>query len=271
MADYDRLLVIARDAACEAMQALAAMTAGSSSYKFADDLPREMKSTADYELEKIILACLAPTDLPILSEEIGELRGFYNDGLRWVVDPLDGTVNFIRGLAPCAVSIALWSGDVPVFGVIGEFPSFRLAWGGRSFGAFIESSPIHVSTVQKSSQAILCTGFPSRFEFTNASASNFWEMASSFRKVRMLGAASLSLLKVACGAADTYFEDQIMLWDIAAGLAIIQGAGGNFRIDLVSATRPCCVIAANSILLGSFNETACGSQSKLVRRNSSSC
>ena len=96
MADYDRLLVIALDAAREAMQALSTMTACSPSYEFADDLPKEMKSTADYELEKIILACLVPTGLPILSEEIGGLEGFDNDGLRWVVDPLDGTVNFIR-------------------------------------------------------------------------------------------------------------------------------------------------------------------------------
>ena len=78
----------------------------------------------------------------------------------------------------------------------------------------------------------------------------------------MLGAASLSLLRVACGAADTYFEDQIMLWDVAAGLAIIQGAGGNFRIDIVSATRPCRVMAANSILLGSFDESEYGLQPK---------
>ena len=262
MADYDRLLVIALDAAREAMQALSTMTACSPSYEFADDLPKEMKSTADYELEKIILACLVPTGLPILSEEIGGLEGFDNDGLRWVVDPLDGTVNFIRGLAPCAVSIALWLGDVPVFGVISEYPTCRLAWGGRSFGAFIEGSPIHVSAIQERSQAVLCTGFPSRFDFSNEGMSAFLEMASSYAKVRMLGAASLSLLRVACGAADTYFEDQIMLWDVAAGLAIIQGAGGNFMIDIVSATRPCRVMAANSILLGSFDESEYGLQPK---------
>ena len=249
MADYDRLLVIARDAAREAMQALSTMNAGSPSYEFADDLPKEMKSTADYELEKIILAYLVPTGIPILSEEIGELKGFDNDGLRWVVDPLDGTVNFIRGLAPCAVSIALWLDDAPVFGVISEYPTCRLAWGGRSFGAFIEAIPIHVSAIQEKSQAVLCTGFPSRFDFAGASESNFWKMVSSYSKVRMLGTASLSLLQVARGAADAYFEDQIMLWDVAAGLAIIQGAGGNYTIDPVSTTRACRVVATNSILL----------------------
>lgn len=226
MAEFEHLLIVAQDAARKAMQALAAMTVGSSSYKFADDLPKEMKSTADYVIEKIILASLVPTGLPILSEEAGELVGGDHDGLRWVVDPLDGTVNFIRGLAPCAVSIALWRGDGPVFGVIGEYPTCRLAWGGRLLGAFIDGSPIHVSAIQEKSQAILCTGFPSRFEFAGPSASNFLGMASSYSKVRMLGAASLSLLHVARGAADAYAEQEIMIWDVAAGLALVEGAGG---------------------------------------------
>ena len=230
MAEYVHLLTVAQDAARKALKELAAMAVGASSYKFADGLPKEMKSTADYGIEKIVLACLVPTGLPILSEEVGELAGYDNDGLRWVLDPLDGTVNFIRGLAPCAVSIALWCGDIPVFGVIGEYPACRLAWGGRLFGAFIEGSPIHVSTLQEKSQAVLCTGFPSRFEFAGASESNFWGMVSSFGKVRMLGTASLSLLHVARGAADAYSEQDIMIWDVAAGLAIIEGAGGNFNM-----------------------------------------
>ena len=66
-------------------------------------------------------------------------------------------------------------------------------------------------------------------------------MVSSYNKVRMLGTASLSLLQVACGSADAYFEDQIMLWDVAAGLAILQGAGGNYTIDPVSTTVACRV------------------------------
>ena len=262
MADYDRLLVVARDAARKAMHALVTMDNSPTSYKYADDLPREMKSPVDYKLEKIIFEQLKPTGISILSEESGVQIGSSNIGLRWVVDPLDGTVNFIRGLAPCAVSIALWLDDAPVFGVISEYPTCRLAWGGLSFGAFIEASPIHVSAIQEKSQAVLCTGFPSRFDFSSETMTAFLEMASSYAKVRMLGAASLSLLKVACGAADTYFEDQIMLWDVAAGLAIIQGAGGNFRIDIVSATRPCRVMAANNILLCSFDDSEYGLQPK---------
>lgn len=231
MAEYDLLLTIAKDAAQAALQVLAKLAAGSSSYRFADDLPREMKAPADLVLEKIILDHLKPTGLPILSEEAGGVEGTVNAGSRWVVDPLDGTVNFMRGLAPCAVSIALYSGDLPVFGVIGEYPCSRMAWGGRSFGAFIDGSPIHVSTIPDKSKAVLCTGFPSRFDFAGASATAFMGLASSYGKVRMLGAASLSLLQVARGSADAYAEQDIMIWDVAAGLALIEGAGGSVSVS----------------------------------------
>lgn len=249
MADeHDHLLTIAQDTARKAMHALTTVDIDSSAYKFADDLPREMKSTADYGLEEIILDCLKPTGLPILSEEAGELGRFDNDGLRWVVDPLDGTVNFIRKLASCAVSIALYRGDTPVFGVIGEYPSCRLAWGGRSFGAFIEGSPIHVSAVKEKSQAILCTGFPSRFDFHGESTMAFMELAAVYGKVRMLGAASLSLLQVARGAADAYAEQDIMIWDVAAGLALIEGAGGSVSVSPGCYQHSRNVFASNGLL-----------------------
>ncbi len=249
MAEYDHLLAIAKDAAQKAVKALAEVDTGSSSYKFADDLPREMKATADRVLEEIILDCLKPTGLPILSEEAGDLDGTVNAGLRWVVDPLDGTVNFMRGLAPCAVSIALCSGNLPVFGVIGDYPSGRLAWGGQSFGAFIEDRPIHVSTIQDKSKAILCTGFPSRFDFAGASASAFIEWVSSYSKVRMLGAASLSLLQVAKGAADAYAEQDIMIWDVAAGLALIEGAGGHISVSPGRYKNSHNIYASNGLLI----------------------
>lgn len=248
MAEYDHLLSLAKDAAQKAVKALAEVGAGSSSYTFSDELPREMKATVDRVLEEIILSYLKPTGLPILSEEAGDLDGTVNAGLRWVVDPLDGTVNFMRGLAPCAVSIALCLKDVPVFGVIGEYPSHRLAWGGRSLGAFVEGSPIHVSTIQDKSKAILCTGFPSRFDFAGVSAPAFIELVSSYGKVRMLGAASLSLLQVAKGAADAYAEQDIMIWDVAAGLALIEGAGGRVSVSSGRHKNSHNIYASNGLL-----------------------
>jgi myo-inositol-1(or 4)-monophosphatase len=230
MVEYDQLLVIAQNAARKAIQVLVTTDNSLSSYRFDDDLPREMKSAIDCRLEEAVLDCLKLTEIPILSEESGEHVGSYNVGLRWIIDPLDGTVNFIRGIAPCAVSIALWLNNTPVFGVISEYPSCRLAWGGQSFGSFVDGMPIRVSTIKEKNKAIICTGFSSRFDFSRDSIAIFLEMASSYAKVRMLGAASLSLLHVAKGSADAYSEQDVMIWDVAAGLAIVEGAGGCIRV-----------------------------------------
>jgi myo-inositol-1(or 4)-monophosphatase len=248
MASYERLLTVAQEAARKATQALVSMDDISLSYTYADDIPREMKSEADFKLEEIILDSLKSTGIPILSEESGDYTNFNNRGLQWLVDPLDGTVNFIRGIAPCAVSIALWLDNKPVFGVISEYPSSRLAWGGSLFGAFIEDSPIHVSAIEDKSQAVLCTGFPSRLEFSKVSVDSFLNMTSSFGKVRMLGAASLSLLQVAKGSADAYLEEDIMIWDVAAGLAIIEGAGGNIKILPGHFQHSQKIIASNGLI-----------------------
>ena len=248
MSEYNQLLIIAQDAARQAMQVLVAMDNSLLSYEYANDLPREMKSVVDCRLEGIILDYLKPTGISILSEESGEFGKFDNDGLRWVVDPLDGTVNYIRGLAPCAVSIALFRGDLPLFGVICEYPTCRLAWGGQLFGAFIEDCPIHVSAIQYKSQAILCTGFPSRFDFADASPASFFEMVSSLGKVRMLGSASLSLLQVAKGSVDAYAEQDIMIWDVAAGLAIVEGAGGSISMLQGRFQKSCNIFASNGLI-----------------------
>lgn len=226
MDDHNHLLSLAKEVVQAALQALAGMGAGVHVYRFADDLPREVKATADHVLDEEILRRLVPTGLPILSEESGKLAGTTNTGLQWVIDPLDGTVNFVRGLAPCAVSIALFQENTPVFGVIGEYPTRRLAWGGPSIGAFVEGRPVRVSTTSERNKAILCTGFPARFDFDGEAAMHFMNRVSSYGKVRMLGAASLSLLHVAKGSADAYAEQEIMLWDVAAGLALVEGAGG---------------------------------------------
>lgn len=248
MDDHDRLLSLAKEAVQAALQALADMGASVPAYRFADDLSREVKATADRVLDEEILRRLAPTGLPILSEESGELAGTTNAGLQWVVDPLDGTVNFVRGLAPCAVSIALYRGDSPIFGVIGEHPTHRLSWGGPSIGTFVDGRLVRVSTTSEKNKAILCTGFPARFDFDGEAAMHFMNRVSAYGKVRMLGAASLSLLQVAKGSADAYAEQDIMLWDVAAGLALVEGAGGCISISPGRYRHSRNIFASNGLL-----------------------
>lgn len=248
MDDHEHLLSLAKEAVQSALRALVDMGASLPTYRFADDLPREVKATADRVLDEEILRRLAPTALPILSEESGELAGTTNAGLQWVVDPLDGTVNFVRGLAPCAVSIALYHEDSPIFGVIGEYPTLRLAWGGPSIGAYVEHRPVRVSKTNEKNKAILCTGFPARFDFDGDAATHFMNRVSAYGKVRMLGAASLSLLQVAKGSADAYAEQDIMLWDVAAGLALVEGAGGYISISPGRYRHSLNIFASNGLL-----------------------
>jgi myo-inositol-1(or 4)-monophosphatase len=213
------------------------------------DPPREIKSIADTVLEADILRGLAAARLPILSEESGHAASPRKSEYRFIVDPLDGTFNFVKGLGPSAVSIALWNGQRPVFGVIFNLLERQLAWGGPDMGAYAGDRRISVSCTSSEGQASICTGLPVRFDTASDLAMRgFCDTIRHYAKVRMLGSAAVSLLQVARGSADVYAEQNIMLWDVAAGLAIVQGAGG--RSSLTETGREWCygVIASNASL-----------------------
>lgn len=218
------------------------------------DVPREMKAASDRILEEAILSKLKATGIDILSEETGFIAGERGQLLNWVVDPLDGTVNYIRGLAPCAVSIALCRGGSPLWGVIGEFPSGNISYGGIEDGAISSGKPIRVSSVIDRNHAVICSGFPSRFEFNEQGMKWIFDRLSAFGKVRMVGSASLSLLHVAKGAAEAYAEKNIMLWDVAAGLAILQGAGGITSIVEGDKQNSYDVYASNGLIMEDIRE-----------------
>ena len=243
-------LALAQSAVTAALQVLAGLRPDATFFGCDPALPKEMKSASDRILEEVIVALLRPTGLNVLSEEAGQVVSSSVDALRWVVDPLDGTVNFMRGLAPCSVSLALCRGDAPILGVIGEFPSGKLAWGGVGVGAFWSDLPIRVSAVADRKQAVICTGIPSRFEFDEKGTQWITSTLAPYAKVRMLGAASLSLLCVAKGAAEVYSERDIMIWDVAAGLAIVEGAGGSFTMTKARHPDSFDVFASNGLISG---------------------
>lgn len=216
---------------------------------YSKEVPREMKCFADEIIEEVIIKRLIPTGISILSEESGEFEGKSNSSLKFIVDPLDGTVNFVRSLGPCSISIALYENGQPIFGVLVMFPSGDLAWGGKGKGSFINERPIHVSKITDPLQAVLCTGFPSRYSFENHnSVIKHIKIMSQFGKVRMLGAASNSLILIAKGAAEVYSENQIMLWDVAAGIAIVEGAGGKFEFEFGKIENVVNVSATNGLI-----------------------
>ena len=217
-------------------------------YQFSNDLSREVKAEADIIIEKILIDKLSISGLSILSEERGLIKSKSSSDLRFIIDPIDGTVNFIRGICNCSISVALFDGNTPVFGVLASYPSGIIAWGGKGIGAFMGEMPINVSSIKDTKKGVLCTGFPSRFEFNSKTILEQIHLMQSFNKVRMLGSASQSLLQVAQGSVEAYVESNIMIWDVAAGLAIVEGAGGEFRINKQDYNYPIEVIASNNLI-----------------------
>jgi len=247
--NIEDLLELAKKAALEAYEELLRLNESQVlEFSFSNDLPREMKSLADQVIEKVILRKLQTSGLSILTEESGEIEGNQISNFRFIIDPIDGTVNFIRNLAPSSISIALYDGIMPIFGVILVFPSGDLAWGGRNFGAFLNNKRLKVSNIGDISHSVICTGFPSRFQFDNQNINDFITQIIDFGKVRMLGAASLSLLQVAKGSAEVYLEEEIMIWDVAAGIAIVEGSGGHVSILPGKNKHSHNVIASNGLL-----------------------
>jgi myo-inositol-1(or 4)-monophosphatase len=193
------------------------------------DLGKDIKLEADVLAERLILGQLrAGSALPILSEEAGPDTHFATAGRRWVVDPLDGTFNFSRHLPLCCVSIGLCDGDRPVLGVIHDFMAGVTYEGVVGLGAWRNGQPMRVSAVVSPTKAALCTGFPVGREFGRDSLLGFVRQAQTYKKVRLLGSAALSLAHVAAGVVEVYHEDDINFWDVAAGLALVSAAGGRF-------------------------------------------
>jgi myo-inositol-1(or 4)-monophosphatase len=194
----------------------------------------ELKSKIDIELNILIKKKLEKVNIPILSEEEYEKAEediITKSKLWWIVDPLDGTINFVRNLGSCGISIALYSDTTPMFGVIAEYPSGDIYWGGRDIGSFVNGSKINVSEKNDPNGSVACTGKPSRLILNKNIFLLFFNLFNSFGKVRMLGSASISLIKLARGDAEFYSEREIMIWDVAAGIAIVEGAGGVVSVE----------------------------------------
>jgi myo-inositol-1(or 4)-monophosphatase len=154
------------------------------------------------------------------STKVGEV---YN----WIIDPLDGTTNFIHGLPPFAISIALKEGDEIVIGVVYEInldECFHTWKGGK---AYCNENEIHVSSAQSVSNSLIITGFP-YFDYHKLSL--FLNTMDYFMKkshgMRRLGSAATDLAYIACGRGDAFYEYNLNAWDVAAGAFLVQQAGG---------------------------------------------
>jgi len=194
----------------------------------------DIKMQADIDSETLIRERLARAKLPIIGEEIGGDAGLLgHDELFWAVDPIDGTYNYLRGFPGVCVSIGLWRGRRPVLGVIFDFWRDELFAGGAGLGLTLNGHTLKPRWAPDVPHAVLCTGFPSGADRGSEAVTGFVRRVGKFKKIRMIGTAALALSYVAAGRADAYFEETIKLWDIAAGLALVEGAGGYTQVDPV--------------------------------------
>jgi len=212
---------------------------------------KDIKLSSDKLSEKIIMDILEESGIPILSEEYG-FRG--EEGrLCWIIDPLDGTINYFKGIDEMAcVSIALWREDRPVLGVVYRFMKDELYYGGEGIGARMNGTPIRPSDIRRTEEAVMASGFPVKRAYDTESLSQFVKQVQYFKKVRMLGAAAIMSTFVACGKFDAYFEDEIMLWDVAAGTAIVNAAGGSTVLELLQDHKVICKCFATKELMEDY-------------------
>lgn len=244
MSDLRKLLAIAEAAAAAAGAALKSNRAAWSVIEA--EHGREVKIDADTRAEALILSHLSEnSDYRIISEEAGWSRAVESgDRYVWAVDPLDGSVNYLRGYPHCAVSIALLDSGAPVLGVVNCFLLDETFSGVVGEGAWLNGAPMRVSDIAEPSSGILQTGVPSRA--SDASMTLFEQRLRTWRKVRMIGSAATALAYVAAGRAEAYRESGSMIWDVAAGCALVKAAGGEYRIDGSKLDQPLEVAACNA-------------------------
>ena len=189
---------------------------------------RDIKLRADIESENIIKKYLKDnSDLPILAEESGANEDLGSSF--WVVDPLDGTSNYSRDFPICCISIALIHENKIILGVINDFNRNIIYEGSTETPAMMNSKPISVSDISDKTKATLATGLPAKGSYKDEAMLALAKEFTQWKKIRMIGSAAMSCAYVASGQFDQYQENGIFLWDIAAGLAIIKAAGGNYH------------------------------------------
>jgi myo-inositol-1(or 4)-monophosphatase len=206
---------------------------------------RDVKVKADRFSEEIILSQLQTlTPFPVLTEEAGWHKGS-NTEYVWVVDPLDGSFNYQQGIPFCCVAISLVRDDEPLLGVIYDFNHNELFTANIAQGAWLNDRPIQVSQCKELMRSVLNTGFPARQNYGKEVMQQFTHNLQRWRKVRMLGSAALALAYVAVGRAETYQEQGTLFWDVAAGCALVQAAGGQYQIEGDRFHSPLNVTATN--------------------------
>lgn len=191
------------------------------------DTINNLVTEADKKAEEAIINSIRE-DYPdhyILSEEIGEIKK--DSSIKWIIDPIDGTVNFAHGIPICCVSIGVEQDGEMILGAVYNPLMNELFFAQKGFGATLNDKLISVSRKTDMSNACLVTGFPYNWEEAANNPLNVFErFIRQGLPVRRLGSAAIDLCWVACGRFDGFWEHHLNPWDSAAGYLIVEEAGG---------------------------------------------
>lgn len=182
---------------------------------------------ADLASEKAIIDCIK-ADFPdhfVLSEEAGEM--VTNSDTKWIIDPIDGTINFASGIPLCCVSIGVEQNSEMILGAVYNPFMNELFFAQKGFGASLNDKKIQVSRKTEVANSCLVTGFPYTYlDMENGPLQVFEKLIRKGVPVRRIGSAAIDLCWVAAGRFEGFFEHSLSAWDTAAGYLIVEEAGG---------------------------------------------
>ena len=207
-------------------------------------------SSADKRTEKTIIEELqkAHPEYGIITEETGIINKS-NIKNRWIIDPIDGTMNFLNGIPQFAISIAYEENNEIICGVIFNPITNEMFCAEKGNGAYLNNTRIRVSNKKKLKDALLVTGGPNgASKIKNKIYSEYINVSNNVSNVRKFGSAALDIAYVACGRFDGYWQRELNYWDIAAGVIILKEAGGfiDFFEDDLSYPLKKNILASNS-------------------------
>ena len=190
----------------------------------AHDIKLELDVRCQALIEKIL--AVAFPHVPVLGEEgsTGDVTAEY----RWVIDPIDGTVNYFYGMPHAAVSIALQHREKSVVGVIYDPFTDEIWTTIKNAPTRLNGRIVRVSNRTQLNDCIIAMGFSKSRDNLDKSLPHLIRISRQAKKIRIMGSAALELVYVACGRLDAYIERTINLWDVAAGSLLVENAGGEF-------------------------------------------
>tara|TARA_B100000029_G_scaffold450200_1_gene473988 strand:- start:343 stop:1128 length:786 start_codon:yes stop_codon:yes gene_type:complete len=190
--------------------------------------PGDFVTASDKKVEKTLIDELkkARPDYSILSEEIGEIKN--DESYKWIIDPIDGTANFMHGIPHFAISVGLECKKEIICGIIYDPIKDEMFVAEKGNGAYLNNQRIRVSSRKKLKDCLLITGGPkSNSNDRESSLKDYYNFSSNVDiPIRKLGSASLDMAYVAAGRCDGFWQRNLNYWDIAAGIVIVKEAGG---------------------------------------------